>query len=126
MCKSIGEYAGLGKVSKFSYVIPIHFKLDSDTDKDYCINPPKDREEKEIDFEIYPNPAIEYITIDISNFQSYLEYQVINLKGQNLKSGRIYNPTEHINISDLETGLYIIQLITNENRLINTQRLIKE
>ena len=51
---------------------------------------------------------------------------MINAKGQIIKSGQIFTTTEQINISDLENGLYIIRLISKENGLINTQKMIKK
>jgi TonB family protein len=116
----------LGKLVKVRYVIPFIFRLDTDSEKGNTITPRKDDKEKTIDFKIYPNPATEIVNIEISNFEDNLEYQLINSNGQIQKSGQIYNLTEQINISDLENGLYIIRLITEENRLIETQKLIKK
>lgn len=116
----------MGKLAKVRYMMPFRFRLNSDIDKDNIITPQKDKDEKTIDFKIYPNPATEIVNIELSDFYSGLEFEIINTKGQNLKSGQIYNQTEQINISDLENGLYLIRLISNQNRVIKTQKLIKK
>lgn len=116
----------IGKFVKVRYVIPFIFRLESDSDKGNVITSKKDIVNKVIDFKVYPNPAIDYVDIEISEIVENLEFQLINTKGQIIKSGQMYNLTEQINVSDLENGLYIIRLISKENGLIGTQKLIKK
>lgn len=118
----------MGNFVKVRYVIPFIFKLDSDSDsgKGNIITPKEEDNEESIELKIFPNPAIDYINIEVSDFQTDLEYQLINTRGQILKNGHIYNAIEQINISDLETGLYIVRLISKEEGVIKTQKLIKK
>ena len=116
----------MGKLVKVSYVIPFTFRLDSDSDKGDAITPQVENPNKEIDFKIYPNPATDYTNIEITEYNADFEYQMINTKGQIVKSGQIFTTTEQINISDLENGLYIIRLISKEKGLLKTQKMIKK
>jgi len=116
----------MGRRVKVRYVIPFTFRLASDSEKGNMITPKNNEKKELIDFKIYPNPATEFVNIEITEFIDNLEFQLINAKGQNLKSGQIYNLTEQIDISDLENGLYIIRLISKENGLVYTQKLIKK
>lgn len=115
-----------GKLVKVNYAIPFIFRLNSDSDKGNTITPKKKENKELIDFKIYPNPASDYANIEIAEFIGDLEYQMINAKGQIIKSGQIFTTTEQINLSDLENGLYIIRLISKEKGLMNTQKLIKK
>ena len=116
----------MGKLVKVKYTIPFIFRLNSDSEKGNAITPKKNEKQELIDFKIYPNPASDYTNIEITKYSRDLEYQMINAKGQIIKSGQIFTTTEQINISDLENGLYIIRLISKENGLINTQKMIKK
>ncbi|MBK9255590.1 MAG: CotH kinase family protein [Saprospiraceae bacterium] len=70
-------------------------------------------------FEIkaYPNPASEYLTLNISGLNDYQKVEILKVRdGSLVKSLQVYqqaNVTEsRINISDLETGLYILKIIS--------------
>ncbi|MGC6432191.1 MAG: Ig-like domain-containing protein [Jejuia sp.] len=57
---------------------------------------------------VYPNPVKEGI-IHISNLSKELDYQIINVQGKTLKSGRI-SKSKTIDVSELNTGLYFIRM----------------
>jgi TonB family protein len=115
-----------GKLVKVRYVIPFLLRLNPDSGKGNTITPKKNEKKELIDFKIYPNPASDYTNIEITEYSGDLEFQLINAKGQILKSGQILNTTEQISISDLENGLYIIRLISKDNGLIKSQKMIKK
>lgn len=69
------------------------------------------------EIQLYPNPASD--TFSISGLKSSNNYLIMNSLGENILSGEI-NPNEHINIQNLATGLYFVQL---NNR--NVLKLIK-
>ena len=73
---------------------------------------------------IYPNPTKNTFTIkNIENDFSNFEYKIIDLTGRIIKNGKSkYN--EQINIENLTSGNYIIQIET-EDRKIATEKLIK-
>lgn len=73
---------------------------------------------------IYPNPTKNTFTIkNIENDFSNFEYKIIDLTGRIIKNGKSkFN--EQINIENLTSGNYIIQIET-EDRKIATEKLIK-
>jgi hypothetical protein len=73
-------------------------------------------------FNIYPNPSNNQLNIDIGNAQNNNEktISIINFQGQVIKSQLVFFQQNHtsIDISDLENGLYLLQ-VTEENRRYN-------
>jgi len=66
------------------------------------------------EIKIYPNPATNKLTILTNNETSINEINIYNQLGQNIL--QIKHPTKSIDVSMLEGGVYIIELITNEYR----------
>lgn len=62
---------------------------------------------------IYPNPADEMINIEVSDFDSEINYQIFDLSGRLFLNGQenIQNSQEiQINISQLQEGIYFLRL----------------
>jgi hypothetical protein len=74
--------------------------------------------QKELDILMYPNPASDVVYID-GNY-SQLKVVVYDILGKQVMNKPIKNT---INISQLEKGVYILQLSAGNQR--NTQRIIK-
>jgi hypothetical protein len=72
-------------------------------------------------FEIYPNPASNYITLKTSNTAA-LPISISNISGQIVLSSTISN-NQQLNISSLENGIYFVR-VTNNNQIV-TSKLIK-
>ena len=74
---------------------------------------------------IYPNPTYDRVTIS-SNSREIKSIQVNNLVGGNLKTYKIGNNLKQqtLNISDLTTGVYVITIEVEGNKII-TKKLIK-
>ena len=76
---------------------------------------------------IMPNPAVDMLTIEI-NASSGIELCIINQLGQSVKlenfiqSSQIHN----INISDLPSGIYTLQIFLVESGTISIQQLVIE
>jgi hypothetical protein len=69
---------------------------------------------------VYPNPTRE--SISIINVQPYGNYQIIDLTGKIVKSGKLNKP--NINIVSLNEGAYILKL-EQENRILTSRFLIQ-
>ena len=84
-----------------------------------------DNDEDKNDLSFYPNPTTDYLTIaSTKNSSTSFTYKLIDITGRNIKSGpALYN--EKINVANLETGNYIIQ-IKDENGKISNGKLIKQ
>jgi len=61
----------------------------------------------------YPNPTTDYIVIEgIANEK--LDFSIFNIMGQSVKTGKLENNTSKINIANLNSGIYFIQLKTED------------
>ncbi|MEZ4912215.1 MAG: T9SS type A sorting domain-containing protein [Saprospiraceae bacterium] len=74
------------------------------------------------DIRAYPNPASDYFSI--SNNQVVKKLVIYNMFGKEVKSFFHYNNAEH-EISDIKTGMYIVKMFDEKNRLVKTVKLNK-
>jgi len=65
---------------------------------------------------IYPNPAKNNINIENSNFV-ISNIELYNITGQLVKTENVNSMSINMNISDLKTGIYILELHTNETSI---------
>ena len=72
---------------------------------------PSSTKEISIDINVYPNPTSEYISVDADDLG--LNYTITDMNGQIAKKG-IYN--NRIDVSQIEKGIYTIQLINKEGQ----------
>lgn len=70
---------------------------------------------------IYPNPAKDELTIEISGNASV---QIINAQGQLVKTAHISDYFNFLNIGELSNGIYMIKIIMNNE--LYTKKLIKQ
>jgi hypothetical protein len=73
---------------------------------------------------VYPNPASNAINISYNN-HSYLnetELHIVNLKGQVVRSTRLNETEQTLDISELESGVYFVRLFNSQENLV--QKLI--
>ena len=79
--------------------------------------------EEQKSFSVYPNPAKEFIQIDLNqDLSENAELNLYNQQGQLVKSLNHFNNQERIYLNDLERGLYIARLVTKGQVL--TQKII--
>lgn len=67
----------------------------------------------EIDFSIYPNPAVEYINLHDETSES-ARYSITTISGTTVKKGGAKNAK--INVADLAGGLYILQIVDDQGK----------
>jgi hypothetical protein len=73
---------------------------------------------------LYPNPSSGLLTIDITNAVGDNSHiSLSNLSGVQLNSFEIDSNTQSLNLSDLPSGTYIIQLIFNDI-IVSNQRIV--
>lgn len=75
-----------------------------------------------IDLSIYPNPATDYI--GLSDNDSVGRIMLYNLVGKRMKTYD-YAKGETYYVADLPSGMYLVQLIGKNNKIIATQRVSK-
>jgi len=73
------------------------------------------------DINIYPNPFYDKIFFDLNSNEC--EFKIIDVCGKTIRSGTINEPYI-ANLSDVKSGLYILQLINKDN--IITRKIIKD
>jgi hypothetical protein len=79
--------------------------------------------EKENKINIYPNPAVQWVTLEVGNALVGNPFQIHNLIGQQVIKGVINQENTMINLSTLPKGLYIFTVGGNERQSI---KLIKK
>ncbi|MFA6199498.1 MAG: DUF2436 domain-containing protein [Bacteroidales bacterium] len=72
-------------------------------------------------FGVYPNPANDFVTISDANGA---DVKVIDMLGRTLITKRIKSSNETISINDLQTGMYMIQMVKDGK--VSSQKLIKK
>jgi PKD repeat protein len=74
------------------------------------------------EFNVYPNPANDVLHVVLEEDES-VELQLINTSGQLLLQHELTNGRESIDISQLDPGIYIIRINTDDE--VFTQKIIK-
>ena len=72
---------------------------------------------------IYPNPATDFIGINDQDGQ-VARIRIVNLVGKELKNLVAIKGKKHP-INDIPRGLYLVQMVGNDGKVITTQRLRK-
>jgi sugar lactone lactonase YvrE len=76
---------------------------------------------------IYPIPSHQHITLEISNDQFDIESAeliITSVLEKEVKREKLVSKRQYINISELESGLYYLQL-SRQNKIIFTNKIIK-
>ena len=73
---------------------------------------------------IYPNPFIDKINIEVPQINSDIDIAISNISGQELIQYKIFDTQTTIDISRLESGVYYLKLIYKDNILVI--KIIKE
>lgn len=95
------------------------------------INPPleqpvkiKENTLQKLGFSIYPNPVSDRLIIEIPQFQQNTQWTVMDMMGRKCLGGRLDQPISEINLQQLSSGGYIVNLY-NENGAFGNQLFIK-
>ena len=71
---------------------------------------------------VYPNPAVNFI--GLSDSEDVKKIVIFNVMGKETKSFDVEKGMKY-NVSDLRTGMYLVQIVDLNNKVITTQRLNK-
>ena len=85
------------------------------------LNPPTNVVESRINNNVYPNPAINILNIELEESASYIIYDIQSRK---IKKGNLNKGLQTLNIKDLKKGLYFLQI--NDKELSNTIPFVKQ
>lgn len=72
---------------------------------------------------IYPNPSTGIVNIESS--ESVSEVDIFDISGRKIRKENASSNNFSINISDLPTGIYIINIFNNKKELINSSKIAK-
>ena len=82
-------------------------------------------EVKPLSYKIYPNPAAEYVSIDLPITHTKGTMQIYNLQGQLVKSETITGGgLQSFNIADIPNGVYNLVVYSAANNLLGRQKLV--
>ncbi len=73
--------------------------------------------------EISPNPAQDFVSIDIPKSINQAQLSIYNLTGQLISQKQITHPSQQIPITELGNGMYIL-VIQNGDKIIGRERLV--
>lgn len=74
----------------------------------------------------FPNPTADNLTLQISNFNNdKLSYQLYDIQGKQLDSGQITTQETQINTSSLPSSIYFIYIIDQDNKKVQSFKIIK-
>jgi len=68
---------------------------------------------QKLDFELFPNPASENVSIQISNSTENATVTFFNYLGKEVYSQKISNATQKISVSNLSSGVYIVKIMSD-------------
>ncbi|CAM1366947.1 hypothetical protein TSEDIMI_460002 [Tenacibaculum sediminilitoris] len=70
----------------------------------------------------YPNPALDFIQVKFASKAETISYKITNTIGKVVKEGRLNS--SNLNISDLHTGMYILEV--NDGQKLLTTKVLKK
>ena len=73
---------------------------------------------------IYPNPATNSFQVSLAGNSEETSLSVYNMLGNTVKQATVYNSQSLIDISELNSGIYVLELSNSTGRVV--KRLIKE
>jgi hypothetical protein len=75
----------------------------------------------------FPNPITDNLTLLISDFNNEkLSYQFFDMQGKQLSNGQITAQQTQINASSLPSATYIINVVNQENKKVQSFKIIKK
>jgi len=75
------------------------------------------------DVQIYPNPAKDILTFNIENLTGISEISIYNMTGKEVLQSNLESGKSTINIDQLPSGLYVVQLVNKNDPTIFSQKI---
>jgi len=101
-----------------------------DSTLEYCLNPTSILETGNIpnEISIFPNPSNSNFYISVmKDVAKELSYRVLNLQGKIIRSGAIITEkTTELSLTDIDNGLYIIEIYEINGALLHREKLVKQ
>lgn len=82
--------------------------------------------ELNISLSVFPNPTADNLTLQISDYNNEkLSYQLFDMQGKQLSNGQIVAQQTQINMNSLPTATYFINVVNQENKKVQSFKIIK-
>jgi TonB family protein len=111
---------------RMQYSLPIRFSLSTDSiPKGFAIRP-KSKQTNILGVKLFPNPVTSLLNIELIGATENVSFQIIDSQGKLIKTGRLNNYLETINVSNFTNGFYIIKLTGEDQKTTITEKFIKK
>lgn len=82
--------------------------------------------ELNISLSVFPNPTTDNLTLQISDYNNEkLSFQLFDIQGKQLSNGQIVAQQTQINLNSLPTATYFINVVNQENKKVQSFKIIK-
>lgn len=81
------------------------------------------QEKEKKTLQIFPNPTTDYIAV--TNYDGVQQIVVFNLVGRKMKSFAAASGEKYF-VGDLKRGMYLVQILGDNKKVLTTQRVSKE
>lgn len=79
-----------------------------------------------ISLSVFPNPTADNLTLQISDYNNEkLSYQLLDMQGKLLNNGQVTTQQTQINTAHLPAATYFMNVLNQENKKIQTFKIIK-
>lgn len=80
-----------------------------------------------ISLTVFPNPTTENLTLQISDYNNEkLSYQLFDLQGKLLNYGQVTTQQTEINTTSLPSATYFINVVNQENKKLQSFKIVKQ
>lgn len=83
-----------------------------------------DQPEKKVSYSVYPNPATNLLTVDVSNIESNTVLKIYDIVGKEVKSIELINGKNQMDVSNLNSGIYFYTIFKDNKSIIETKKLV--
>ncbi len=91
----------------------------------YEVIPSSVNQEFSVDMNVYPLPATDYITIELSGAGDNYRAGIYDIDGRMVLSGELTSESTNLDLADLVTGTYILVITDESNNTLRTMQIIK-
>ncbi|MEM9918878.1 MAG: T9SS type A sorting domain-containing protein [Bacteroidota bacterium] len=81
-----------------------------------------DQDPEQANIKVFPNPATNFI--GLSNYKGIAQIAIYNVVGRKLRTFTVIDDRKY-SIADLPNGMYLVQLVNHNNKIIKTHRMSK-
>lgn len=95
---------------------------------DETLAAPDNSVEPKTEIFIFPNPTTDYVTINMEGLEDEngpRSYQLYDIQGRILKQNTINQTETQINLTDLSSSIYLLQVYLN-NKVLKTFKILKK